>query len=58
MRVYERSESDNSGKGQQEKEQERAKKRNGKDIMHLKSKEFIKKWRQKVSGALPKITKH
>lgn len=50
---------DDSGKGQQEKERERTKKknrkkikRNGEDIMHLKTKEFENKVDKKVSGAL------
>lgn len=35
--------SDDGGKGRQEKELERTKERNGKDIMHFKTKELEKK---------------
>lgn len=47
--------SDDGGKGRQEKELERTKERNGKDIMHLKTKELEKK---EINGSLHEYTHH
>lgn len=46
---------DDNGKGQQEKEEARTKERNGKDIMHLKTKELggKKNGDERFFGALP-----
>lgn len=51
--------SDDGGKGRQEKELERTKERNGKDIMHLKTKELEKKEiKGFCTGSLHEYTHH